>query len=85
MAPPASPFAVGEDGSALDPAAFRTAMRADAARLSALKEDDPTVAQLVMGDDTDALQVSVPRRHGTGVPSSRSPAPAATRMQICDT
>ena len=54
--PPASPFSVAPDGAALDPAAFRTAMRSDAARLAALKTDDPAVAALVLGDDTDALQ-----------------------------
>ena len=51
----ADPYALLEDGSAADPAAFREALRADPARMEAL-EAEPEVAKVVLGDDVDAFQ-----------------------------
>jgi hypothetical protein len=51
----ADPYALLEDGSAADPAAFREALRADPAKMEAL-EAEPEVARVVLGDDVDAFQ-----------------------------
>ena len=51
----ADPYALLEDGSAADPAAFREALRADPAKVEAL-EAEPEVAKVVLGDDVDAFQ-----------------------------
>jgi hypothetical protein len=51
----ADPYALLEDGSAADPAAFREALRADPAKMEAL-EAEPEVAKVVLGDDVDAFQ-----------------------------
>ena len=51
----ADPFALGEDGSARDPAAFREALRADPVKMEAL-EREPEVAAVVLGDDVPAFQ-----------------------------
>lgn len=49
------PYALNENGSAKDPAAFRQALRADPQRMAALQAE-PQVAAIVLGDDDAALQ-----------------------------
>jgi hypothetical protein len=44
-------FALNADGSAVDPAAFREALRADAARLREVQADPQLAAALLGGDD----------------------------------
>jgi hypothetical protein len=46
---------LAEDGSALDPAAFVAALRADPAKMEALRSD-PDIERIVFGDDVEALQ-----------------------------
>ena len=49
------PFAMNEDGTAQDPAAFKDALKADKAKMDALKEE-PEVMQIIEGDDMNAFQ-----------------------------
>lgn len=49
------PFALNDDGTAKDPAAFRAALRADPVRMEAL-EKEPEVAAVVLGEDENAFQ-----------------------------
>ncbi|KAI3423409.1 hypothetical protein D9Q98_010626 [Chlorella vulgaris] len=49
------PFALNEDGTAKDPAAFRAALRADPVKMEAL-EKEPNVAAVVLGDDVAGFQ-----------------------------
>lgn len=49
------PFALNDDGTAKDPAAFRAALRADPVRMEAL-EKEPEVAAVVLGEDVNAFQ-----------------------------
>lgn len=49
------PFALNDDGTAKDPAAFRAALRADPVRTEAL-EKEPEVAAVVLGEDDNAFQ-----------------------------
>lgn len=51
----ADPYALNEDGTAKDPAAFRAALKADPAKMQEL-EKDPEVAKVVFGDDDSAFQ-----------------------------
>ena len=51
----ADPFALNEDGTARDPAAFREALRADPVKMEAL-EKEPEVAAAVLGEDVNAFQ-----------------------------
>ncbi|PSC74084.1 DNA damage-inducible 1-like [Micractinium conductrix] len=51
----ADPFALNEDGTARDPAAFREALRADPVKMEAL-EKEPEVAAVVLGEDEHAFQ-----------------------------
>lgn len=51
----ADPFALNEDGTARDPAAFREALRADPVKTEAL-EREPEVAAVVLGEDVNAFQ-----------------------------
>ncbi|GAB4813179.1 hypothetical protein N2152v2_000225 [Parachlorella kessleri] len=51
----ADPFALNEDGTAKDPAAFQKALREDPAKLEAL-EKEPEVAAIVLGEDINAFQ-----------------------------
>lgn len=55
MAPATDPFALNDDGSAKDPAAFKQALQEDPARMEAL-EQEPEVAKIVLGDDINAFQ-----------------------------
>ncbi|KDD73661.1 hypothetical protein H632_c1955p1 [Helicosporidium sp. ATCC 50920] len=48
-------YALNEDGTAKNPAAFRAALKADPAKREAL-EKDPEVAKVVFGDDDGAFQ-----------------------------
>lgn len=49
------PYAMNDDGTAKDPAAFRAALRADPVRMEAL-EKEPEVAAVVLGEDENAFQ-----------------------------
>ncbi len=49
------PYALNDDGTAKDPAAFRAALRADPVRMEAL-EKEPEVAAVVLGEDENAFQ-----------------------------
>ena len=51
----ADPYALNDDGTAKDPAAFRAALRGDPLKLEAL-EKEPEVAAVVLGDDEHAFQ-----------------------------
>ena len=51
----ADPFALNDDGTAKDPAAFREALRADPVKMEAL-EKEPEVAAIVLGEDVNAFQ-----------------------------
>ena len=51
----ADPFALNDDGTAKDPAAFRGALRADPVKMEAL-EKEPDVAAIVLGEDVNAFQ-----------------------------
>lgn len=51
----ADPYALNEDGTAKDPAAFQKAVREDPAKMEEL-EKDPEVAKIVLGEDTSAFQ-----------------------------
>lgn len=51
----ADPFALNEDGTARDPAAFRAAIKADPVKMEAL-EKEPEVAAVVLGEDDNAFQ-----------------------------
>ncbi|GMH38182.1 hypothetical protein BSKO_06066 [Bryopsis sp. KO-2023] len=48
-------YAINEDGTAKDPAAFRTALLADEARMKLVDEDEE-MAKVVRGEDTHAFQ-----------------------------
>lgn len=49
------PYALHDDGTAVDPAAFREALKADPAKIEALQAD-PEVAAIILGDDEHAFQ-----------------------------
>ena len=49
------PYALNEDGTPKDAAAFREALKADPAKMQAL-EKEPEVLKIVMGDDIHAFQ-----------------------------
>lgn len=49
------PYALNDDGTAKDPAAFRAALKADPAKLEAI-EKEPEVAEVVLGNDDHAFQ-----------------------------
>lgn len=49
------PYALNDDGTAKDPAAFRAALKADPAKLEAI-EKEPEVAGVVLGNDDHAFQ-----------------------------
>ena len=49
------PYALSEDGTAKDPAAFKAALQADPVKMEAL-EQEPEVSKVVLGDDLDAFQ-----------------------------
>lgn len=51
----ADPYALNEDGTAKDPAAFREALKADPAKLEAINKE-PEVAEIVLGNDDGAFQ-----------------------------
>lgn len=51
----ADPFALNDDGTARDPAAFRKALREDPVKMEAL-EREPEVAAIVLGEDENAFQ-----------------------------
>lgn len=51
----ADPFALDDDGTVKDPAAFREALRADPVKMEAL-EKEPEVAAIVLGEDVIAFQ-----------------------------
>mmetsp|Transcript_25929 Transcript_25929/g.49000 ORF Transcript_25929/g.49000 Transcript_25929/m.49000 type:complete len:131 (-) Transcript_25929:131-523(-) len=48
-------FEVNDDGTAKDPVAFRQALREDAEKLKII-EEDPQLAEALLGDDTNAMQ-----------------------------
>jgi len=50
------PLAINDDGSAVDPAAFVAAIRADPERVAQLEAGDLAVKAVVYGDDMYALQ-----------------------------
>merc|ERR1712003_350239 len=49
-------FRLNDDGTAVDPIAFRNALRADPKKCRQLEDEDPEMAEAVLGEDTDALQ-----------------------------
>lgn len=49
------PYTLNEDGTAKDPIAFQQALRDDAEKMEALKEEPDTLS-IVMGDDMHAFQ-----------------------------
>ncbi|BDA50802.1 hypothetical protein COCOBI_17-0200 [Coccomyxa sp. Obi] len=49
------PYALNEDGTAKDPKAFQQALKDDAEKMEALKEE-PDTLKIVMGDDMHAFQ-----------------------------
>ncbi|EIE26195.1 hypothetical protein COCSUDRAFT_61182 [Coccomyxa subellipsoidea C-169] len=49
------PYALNDDGTAMDPAAFRQALKSDPEKMEALKEE-PETLRIVMGDDMHAFQ-----------------------------
>ncbi len=49
------PYALNDDGTAKDPAAFRQALKSDPEKMEALKEE-PETLRIVMGDDMHAFQ-----------------------------
>lgn len=51
----ADPYALNDDGTAKDPAAFRAALKADPAKLEAIQKE-PEVADIVLGSDDHAFQ-----------------------------
>jgi hypothetical protein len=51
----ADPYALNDDGTAKDPAAFKAALQADPVKMESL-EQEPEVAKLVLGDDLNAFQ-----------------------------
>lgn len=51
----ADPYAVNDDGTPKDVAAFRDALRADPAKMESL-EKEPEVLKIVMGDDLHAFK-----------------------------
>jgi hypothetical protein len=51
----ADPFALNDDGTSKDPAAFRESLRADPIKMEAL-EKEPEVAAIVLGEDVNAFQ-----------------------------
>lgn len=50
------PFAIADDGSAIDPKAFQEALKSSPERLEEVKED-PALAQELLSNDTDRMQV----------------------------
>ena len=55
MAEPADAYALNEDGSAKDPVAFKEALKSDASKMEALKNESE-VLKIVEGDDIPAFQ-----------------------------
>ncbi|EIE18679.1 hypothetical protein COCSUDRAFT_59989 [Coccomyxa subellipsoidea C-169] len=49
------PYALNDDGTAKDPAAFQQALKSDREKMQALKEE-PETLRIVMGDDMHAFQ-----------------------------
>jgi hypothetical protein len=56
------PYARAADGSALDPAAFQAALRADPEKLAAL-EADPVLRDVLLGSDVPAMQALLQQAH----------------------
>lgn len=50
------PFALKDDGSAKNPAAYREALAKDPARVKALAAADPALSAALLGDDANAMQ-----------------------------
>ena len=50
------PMALNEDGTAKDPVAFQSAIKADPVRLAALEKEGPEVGKIVLGSNINALQ-----------------------------
>ncbi|KAG8070395.1 hypothetical protein GUJ93_ZPchr0006g42351 [Zizania palustris] len=51
------------DGSAVDPQAFRQHIRGDSQLMAQLLQNDPTLAQAILGDDINELQNTLRSRH----------------------
>lgn len=49
------PFAMNDDGTAKDPVAFKEALKADTAKMEALKEE-PEILKILESDDINAFQ-----------------------------
>ncbi len=67
------PFALNEDGTAKDPAAFRAALRADPVKMEAL-EKEPNVAAVVLGDDVAGFQELIKSIYQASKIGARDPA-----------
>jgi hypothetical protein len=48
------PYALNEDGTPKDPAAFQAALRSDKEKMTAI-EEDPDTLKIVIGDDMHAF------------------------------
>ena len=66
------PYALDDDGTAKDPAAFQQALKSDPEKMEALKEE-PESLRIVMGDDMHAFQELI-----KGVYQVRSAMPSYT-------
>jgi DNA damage-inducible protein 1 len=51
------------DGSAVDPQAFRQHIRGDSQLMGQLLQNDPALAQAILGDDINELQNTLRSRH----------------------
>ncbi|KAG0461615.1 hypothetical protein HPP92_021912 [Vanilla planifolia] len=51
------------DGSVLDPASFQQQIRRDSQLMGQLHQNDPALAQAILGDDLDNLQNTLRERH----------------------
>ena len=52
----ADPYALNEDGTAVDPTAFQGALRADAAKLALVNKEPEDRRGILLGDDMPAFQ-----------------------------
>ena len=52
----AMPMLMSQDGSAVEPAKYRAAVRADKKMMSWMKKNDPDMREIIMGGDDEALQ-----------------------------
>mmetsp|Transcript_7792 Transcript_7792/g.14729 ORF Transcript_7792/g.14729 Transcript_7792/m.14729 type:complete len:413 (-) Transcript_7792:107-1345(-) len=71
------------DGSAVDPVAFQTAMRANADMMARLSASVPPLAEAILGEDVDTMQRMLKQLHA-GQTAERARQEELARLQFAD-